>query len=69
MFLFLIIFHVILFFLAVIRDEDTDLTITHLTTSPITNHVCKYFPDLRGRYNRYCTSLTSGAGIIYSVLP
>lgn len=36
---------------SVIRDEDTDLTITHLTTSPITNHVCKYFPDLRGRIN------------------
>jgi hypothetical protein len=36
-------------FYAVIRDEDTDLTITHLTTSPITNHVCKYFPDLKGR--------------------
>jgi len=36
---------------SVIRDEETDLTITHLTTSPITNHVCKYFPDLHGRIN------------------
>ncbi|XP_023319733.1 uncharacterized protein LOC111694908 [Eurytemora carolleeae] len=36
---------------SVIRDEETDLTITHLTTSPITNHVCKFFPDLSGRIN------------------
>ena len=23
------------------RDSETDLTINHLTTSPVTNHVCK----------------------------
>ena len=25
----------------IFRDSETDLTITHLTTSPVTNHVCK----------------------------
>jgi len=34
---------------SVIRDEESDLTITHLTASPITNHVCKFYPDLSGR--------------------
>ena len=23
------------------RDNETDLTINHLTTSPVTNHVCE----------------------------
>ena len=23
------------------RDSETDLTINHLTTSPVTNHVCE----------------------------
>ena len=32
-----------------IHDQDTDLTITHLTTSPVTNHVCKFFPALHGK--------------------
>jgi len=36
---------------SVIRDEESDLTITHLTASPITNHVCKFYPDLSGRLN------------------
>ena len=40
---------------SVIRDDETALQITHLTTSPVTNHVCKYFPPLFGniseRYN------------------
>jgi len=36
---------------SVIRDKETDLTINHLTTSPVTNHVCKFFPDLHGDLN------------------
>ena len=40
---------------SVIRDDETGLQINHLTTSPVTNHVCKYFPPLSGnisdRYN------------------
>ena len=36
---------------SVIRDKNTDLTINHLTTSPVTNHVCKFFPDLHGDLN------------------
>jgi len=36
---------------SVIRDNQTDLTINHLTTSPVTNHVCKFFPDLHGELN------------------
>eukprot|EP00090_Calanus_glacialis_P022732 TRINITY_DN35023_c0_g1_i1.p1 TRINITY_DN35023_c0_g1~~TRINITY_DN35023_c0_g1_i1.p1 ORF type:complete len:558 (-),score=155.12 TRINITY_DN35023_c0_g1_i1:176-1849(-) len=36
---------------SVIRDKNTDLTINHLTTSPVTNHVCKFFPDLHGNIN------------------
>ena len=40
---------------SVIRDNETGLQINHLTTSPVTNHVCKFFPPLSGnisgRYN------------------
>ena len=40
---------------SVIRDDETGLQINHLTTSPITNHVCKFYPPLAGnisaRYN------------------
>ena len=40
---------------SVIRDEETGLQINHLTTSPVTNHVCKFFPPPQGeispRYN------------------
>ena len=40
-----------------IFDDRTDLTIKHITTSPITNHVCKYFPDLEGEISeRYSYS-------------
>lgn len=31
-----------------ITDSTTGATIRHITTSPITNHVCKFFPDLAG---------------------
>ena len=34
-----------------IHDKKTDLTLTHLTTSPITNHVTKFFPALSGDIN------------------
>ena len=37
------------------RDEETGLQINHLTASPVTNHVCKFFPPPQGeisdRYN------------------
>ena len=40
-----------------IHDEDTELTIRHITTSPITNHVTKFFPDREGQINdRYSYS-------------
>ena len=40
-----------------IRDRETELTIQHLTTSPITNHVCRYFPELEGEISeRYSYS-------------
>ena len=32
-----------------IRDEETGLIIKHITTSPITNHVTPFYPDLEGR--------------------
>jgi phosphodiesterase/alkaline phosphatase D-like protein len=34
-----------------IRDSKTKLTIRHLTATPITNHVCKFFPALEGAVN------------------
>ena len=34
---------------SVIRDSETGLTINHITTSPVTNHVCKYFPPPSGK--------------------
>jgi hypothetical protein len=34
---------------SVIRDNETGLTINHITTSPVTNHVCKYFPPPSGK--------------------
>merc|ERR1712048_103634 len=36
---------------SVIRDNETDLTINHLTTSPVSNHVCPYFPESKGQIN------------------
>ena len=36
---------------SVIRDNETGLQVNHLTTSPVTNHVCKYFPQLTGNIN------------------
>ena len=40
---------------SVIRDNETGLLINHITTSPVTNHVCDFFPSLSGnisdRYN------------------
>lgn len=36
---------------SVIRDNETDLTINHLTTSPVTNHVTKFFPERHGDIN------------------
>jgi len=37
---------------SVVLDESTGAQIHHLTASPITNHVCKFFPPLEGRLNR-----------------
>jgi len=34
-----------------IFDNETDLTIRHVTTSPVTNHVCPYYPDNVGAIN------------------
>jgi phosphodiesterase/alkaline phosphatase D-like protein len=34
-----------------IRDSKTNSTIRHLTATPITNHVCKFFPALEGAVN------------------
>ncbi len=31
-----------------LTDEETGLQINHYTTSPVTNHVCKFFPSLSG---------------------
>jgi len=36
---------------SVIRDNETDLTLNHLTTSPITNHVTEFFPETHGEIN------------------
>jgi len=36
---------------SVIKDKKTNLTINHLTATPITNHVCKFFPALEGNVN------------------
>ena len=37
---------------SVIRDNENGLTINHITTSPVTNHVCKYFPPLSGNISK-----------------
>ena len=34
-----------------LTDEDSGLQINHYTTSPITNHVCDFFPPLTGSLN------------------
>ena len=34
-----------------IHDKETDLTLTHLTTSPVTNRVSKFHPELTGDIN------------------
>ena len=40
---------------SVVRDDETGLQIDQLTASPVTNHVCKFFPPPQGnvspRYN------------------
>lgn len=36
---------------SMITDRSTGQTIRHITTSPITNHVCPFFPDLEGSLN------------------
>ena len=36
---------------SIITDEESGLQINHYTTSPITNHVCDFFPDLNGNLN------------------
>jgi len=36
---------------SLISDQLTGQTIRHITTSPITNHVCEYYPDLTGMLN------------------
>jgi hypothetical protein len=42
---------------SVVRDEHTGLQIDHLTASPVTNHVCKFFPPNEGRISpRYSFS-------------
>ena len=33
---------------SIVRDQETGLQINHLVTSPVTNHVCKFFPALQG---------------------
>lgn len=62
---------------SVIRDNETDLTINHLTTSPVTNHVCQFFPESTGSINeRYSyehqalgTSQRNYAEIVISLDP
>ena len=36
---------------SIIKDEITGLQIKQLVASPITNHVCKFFPKMEGRVN------------------
>lgn len=39
---------------SLINDKSTGQSIRHITTSPITNHVCGFYPDLTGSLsNRY----------------
>ena len=33
---------------SIVSDEESGLQINCYTTSPITNHVCPFFPDLNG---------------------
>ena len=33
----------------ILTDEETGLQINHFTTSPVTNHVCDFFPALTGK--------------------
>ena len=35
----------------VLTDEESGLQINHYTTSPVTNHVCEFFPPLQGSLN------------------
>lgn len=40
-----------------IKDAKTGLEVVHLTTTPISNHVCAYYPKLEGKLNdRYTYS-------------
>ena len=42
---------------SIVRDSETGMQITQLTTSPVTNHVCKFFPKLEGNISeRYSFS-------------
>ena len=34
-----------------LTDEESGLQINHYTTSPVTNHVCDFFPPLTGSLN------------------
>ena len=34
---------------SILTDEETGLQINHFTTSPVTNHVCDFFPALTGK--------------------
>jgi len=36
---------------SIIKDSKTNQTIRHLTATPITNHVCQFFPALEGAVN------------------
>ena len=36
----------------ILTDEETGLQINHYTTSPVTNHVCQFFPPLSGSLNQ-----------------
>jgi len=40
---------------SIITDKDSGLTINHITTSPITNHTCPFFPSLHGSINERYT--------------
>ena len=40
---------------SVIRDNETGLTLNHITTSPVTNHVCEYFPPPSGNISERYT--------------
>jgi hypothetical protein len=51
-----------------IKDKKTNTVIRHVTTSPLTNHVCKFFPARTGSIDeRFSYEHTAGKYLILTL--